>query len=157
MDSVDLKLIAKAEKGLPLTSNPFSQIATEIGITPQEAIERIKKLREAGVIRRFGVSLKPNSVGYKANAIVAWNVPQERVEELGAYFASYKDISHCYEREVVAGRWEYNLYTVIHARERRAVEDLVKLLSVIVGLTDYVVIFSIENLKKQPKEENKKC
>ncbi len=157
MDSVDQKLLVQTEKGLPLASEPFSQIAAETGITPQEAIERLKRLLKAGVIRRFGVSLRPNSVGYCANAVVAWKVPAERVEELGAYFAGYKDISHCYEREVIVGKWEYNIYTVIHGRERQAVEDLVKLLSLIVGVTDYVVIFSTKNLKIQPSEEKLQC
>jgi len=157
MDSVDQKLVAKAEKGLPLLSEPFSQIAAEVGITPQEALQRLKQLCEKGVIRRFGVSLRPISVGYAANAVVAWKVPEERVCELGAYFAGYKDISHCYEREVAAGRWEYNLYTVIHGRERTAVEDLVKLLALIVGITDYVVLFSTKNLKNPSLEENGQC
>jgi len=156
MDSIDRKLVAQAEKGLPVLSEPFNQIAAETGITPQQAIQRLKQLREEGVIRRFGVSLRPISIGYAANAVVAWKVPEERVCELGAYFAGYKDISHCYEREVVAGRWEYNLYTVIHGRERTAVEELVKLLALVVGIADYVVLFSTKNLKNSV-EEKRQC
>ncbi len=157
MDSVDRKLIAEAEKGLLFTPEPFSQIAAAVGISTQEAIKRLKRLQEEGIIRRFGISLKPNDVGFNANAMVAWRVPANRVEEVGAYFASYKDISHVYERETVLGKWEYNLYTVIHAKERQTVEALVKLLSGVVGIDSYVIIFSTKNLKTQQKKEIKQC
>ncbi len=156
MDLTDQKLIFEAEKGLLLTPHPFTQIATTLGITPQEVIKRLQKLKEQGVIRRFGVSLRPNDVGYNANGLVAWKVPQGRIQEIGIYLAGYKDISHCYERGTVAGKWEYNLYTVIHAHKREAIEQLVKLLSSLTGLKDYVIIYSTRNLKTK-HEETKKC
>jgi DNA-binding Lrp family transcriptional regulator len=152
MDSVDRKLIVEAEKGLPLTSEPFSTLAAKVGVTPQEAISRLQKLRTEGVIRRFGVSLKPNSIGFNANALVAWKVPVDRVLEVAQYFSGCSQISHCYERETVTGRWEYNIYTVLHAHERRTVEQLIKQLSNETSLTDFLVLYSIRNLKNKPKE-----
>jgi siroheme decarboxylase len=157
MDSVDRKLVFEAEKGLLLTAQPFDEIASKIGITTQEVIERLKKLQENGVIRRFGISLKPNSVGYLANALVAWKVPQSRVQEVGVYFSGFNDISHCYERETVAGLWEYNIYTVIHAHDRDAVEELVTLLSSITSIAEYLIIYSKRNLKTLMGKEMAKC
>ncbi len=157
MDSVDRKLVFEAEKGLLLTAQPFDEIASKIGITTQEVIERLKKLQENGVIRRFGISLKPNSVGYLANALVAWKVPQSRVQEVGVYFSGFSDISHCYERETVMGLWDYNIYTVIHAHDRDSVIELVKLLSSITSLTEYLIIYSKRNLKTPKIKEITKC
>jgi DNA-binding Lrp family transcriptional regulator len=157
MDAVDQKLIVEAEKGLPLIPQPFHAIAAQIGITPQEVLVRLQRLQKDGVIRRFGLSLKPNDVGYNANALVAWRVPQERIQEVGVYFSGYNDISHCYERETIAGKWEYNIYTVIHAHERQAIEQLVGLLSDITGLSDYLILYSTRNLKNKPVQETEKC
>ncbi|MGD6850824.1 MAG: Lrp/AsnC family transcriptional regulator [Candidatus Bathyarchaeia archaeon] len=157
MDAVDRKLVFEAEKGLLLTAQPFDEIASKIGIPTQEVIERLKKLQESGVIRRFGVSLRPSSIGYCANALVAWKVPQSRVQEVGAYFAGFNDISHCYERETVTGLWDYNIYTVIHGADRGTVEELVKLLSSITSLTEYLIIYSKRNLKNPLGKEITKC
>ncbi len=147
MDAIDRKILAESEKGLLLTPEPFQEIAAQVGITSKEVIERLKKLQETGVIRRFGLSFKPNGIGYLANALVAWKVPQHRVQEIGKLFSKYTEISHCYERESVAGKWEYNIYTVMHAHERKTIEQLTEQLSTATGLEDYLILFSIRNLK----------
>jgi siroheme decarboxylase len=154
MDAIDHKLIVEAEKGLPITPQLFDQIAASIGITPQEVIARLQKLQESGVIRRFGASLKPNGVGYSANALVAWKVPENRMQGVSRYFCERKEVSHCYERETVPGEWEYNLYTVMHAPQRSTIEKMVKQFSDETSLNHYVILYSTRNLKLK---ENTKC
>lgn len=153
MDAIDRKILLEAEKGLQLTPEPFKEIAAQVGITPKEVIERLKRLQETGVIRRFGASLKPNSVGFFANALVAWKVPQSRVEEVGRLFSEYDEISHCYEREPVAGKWEYNIYTVMHAHERETIQMLANQLSTATGLEEYSILYSKRNLKTLQAKE----
>jgi DNA-binding Lrp family transcriptional regulator len=152
MDQIDHELLMKTSKGLPLTSEPFKEIADEMGITTQEAISRLVKLREEGVIRRFGVSIKPNDVGLVANALVAWKVPETRMQEVGSLLAQRAEVTHCYERYPAAGRWEYNLYTVMHAPKREAIQQLVAQLAQTTGIGDYVILFSVRDLKEAPKE-----
>jgi siroheme decarboxylase len=154
MDAIDHKLIVEVEKGLPLTVEPFSRIAEKIGVSPQEVIVRLQKLQENGVIRRFGVSVKPNGVGYSANALVAWKVPQSRVSEISKYFSGLEAVSHCYERESGTLQWGYNLYIVMHAHERRTIEESVKKLAEATNLNEYIVLYSKRNLKLK---ETKKC
>lgn len=148
MDEVDCKILFETNKGLLLTSEPFNEIATQLGITPQEVIARLVKLRESGVIRRFGASIKPNALGFSANALVAWKVPKNRVQEVGSCLSKFKEVTHCYERKVIAGKWEYNLYTVMHAREREAIEYLVNNLSEATAINDYLILYSTRDLKK---------
>jgi DNA-binding Lrp family transcriptional regulator len=131
-------------------------MAAQNGITPQEVISRLQRLQETGVIRRFGVSLKPSGVGFSANALVAWKVPENRIQEAAAFFSKRQEVSHCYERETVEG-WEYNIYTVMHAHERSIVEELVKQFSDATELTDYLILYSTRNLKTNQPEETKKC
>jgi siroheme decarboxylase len=157
MDAIDRKILLETEKGLQLTPEPFKEIAVQVGITPKEVIERLKRLQETGIIRRFGASLKPNSVGFLANALVAWKVPQSRVEEVGRFFSEYDEISHCYEREPIAGKWEYNIYTVMHAHERETIQQLVKQLSTATALEEYSILYSKRNLKTLQTKEIQKC
>ncbi|HSV48891.1 MAG TPA: AsnC family transcriptional regulator [Candidatus Acidoferrales bacterium] len=147
MDKIDRKLIAETEKGIPITPQPFEEIAKDLGITPQEVIIRLQELKKSGVIRRFGVSVKPDSVGYSANALVAWKVPKERIAKVSQYFCKCKEISHCYERETVFGKWEYNFYTVMHAQERSMVQEMVRHFAAETSLSEYAILFSTRNLK----------
>jgi len=148
MDEIDSKILFETNKGLLLTPKPFNQIAAQLGITPQEVIARLVKLRESGVIRRFGASIKPCDLGFSANALVAWKVPENRVQEVGSCLSKFSEVTHCYERKAIAGKWEYNLYTVMHARKREAIEQLVNKLSEATAVNDYQILYSTRDLKK---------
>lgn len=148
MDETDRELLAGMEKGIALTTEPFNQIALQLGITQEEVITRLTKLKEKGVIRRFGASIKPNNIGFSANALVAWKVPENRVQDVGAYLSKFQEISHCYERKIVYGRWEYNLYTVMHAREREGIQRIVNQISVGMAINEYKILYSTRDLKR---------
>ncbi len=166
MDEIDQKLLARIEKGIPLIPEPFYEVAHELGITQKEVIARLNSLKKEGVIRKFGASIKPNNVGFSANALVAWKVPSHRIEEVGSQLSKLSGISHCYERRPIRGRWEYNLYTVMHARERGCIQDTVNQISVGMAISEYKILYSTRDLKRmkfcsgnldtiQSKETNK--
>ena len=148
MDEIDRKLLAGMEKGIALTTEPFNEIALQLGITTKEVITRLTKLKDQSVIRRFGASIKPNNIGFSANALVAWKVPENRVQEIGDYLSKYQEISHCYERKTVDGRWEYNLYTVMHAREREVIQRMVEEVSGGIAINEYKILYSTRDLKR---------
>ena len=148
MDEINLKLLAQVGKGIALKPEPFNEIARELGITQKEIIERLTLLKEEGVIRKFGATIKPNTVGFSANALVAWKVPADRIREVGTQLSKLTDISHCNERKPVQGRWEFNLYIVMHATERVAIERMVKQISVMMELNEYKILYSTRDLKR---------
>ena len=148
MDEIDRKLLVGMEKGIALTTEPFNEIALQLGITTKEVITRLTKLKDQSVIRRFGASIKPNNIGFSANALVAWKVPENRVQEIGDYLSKYQEISHCYERKTVDGRWDYNLYTVIHAREREVIQRMVEEVSEGIAINEYKILYSTRDLKR---------
>jgi DNA-binding Lrp family transcriptional regulator len=148
MDEIDSKILLETNKGLLLTPEPFNEIAVQLGIPQKEVIARLVKLRESGVIRRFGALIKPNDLGFSANALVAWRVPENRVQEVGSRLAKISEVTHCYERVTVDGKWEYNLYTVLHARERGTLEQFVKYLSEANAVNDYLILYSTRDLKR---------
>ncbi|MDR0797586.1 MAG: Lrp/AsnC family transcriptional regulator [Nitrososphaerota archaeon] len=153
MDKIDELLLSELARGLSLTLQPFNEVAVKLGISVDEVLLRLSNLQRTGVIRRFGATLKPNTIGFTANAVVAWNVLSERVSEVGTYFSSFREVTHCYERSSVEGCWNYNMYTVMHAQSRQIVEQMVKILAETVGIHDYVILYSKRDLKTVKNKE----
>lgn len=148
MDEIDRKLLVESNMQATIAAEPFREIAAQVALTPDEVISRLKKLQKNGVIRRFGAKIKPRDIGLRANAMVAWKVPDYCVQEVGAFLSKLKEVTHCYEREIVLGKWEYNLYTVLHSSKTASIEATVRKLSQALGIKEYLILFSKTNLKK---------
>jgi len=120
-DETDRRLLAAIQDGLPLAPRPYALIGARIGLGETEVMERIARLQDYGVIRRFGVVVRHHELGYSANAMVVWDVPDEQVAELGRCLASFEFITLCYRRPRRFPVWRYNLYCMIHGRNREEV------------------------------------
>lgn len=118
LDEADRQLLAAIQPGLPLVPRPYADIGAHVGLAEAEVIARLARLREAGVIRRFGVVVRHHEVGYGANAMVVWDVPDGRVSELGRCLAGFDFITLCYRRPRRLPQWRYNLYCMIHGQNR---------------------------------------
>ena len=100
------------------------------------------------MIKRIGSSVNQRKLGIVANAVVAWKVSDNLVEETGKKLSSYDEVTHCYERRTVPGVWEYNMFTVLHGYDRPSVEACAQRLSDTTGIDDYRVIFSTKQFKR---------
>lgn len=140
------ELLKKLPSDFPLIKNPYKEIATGIGINEDDLIERLKKLKNEGVIRRIAAILYHRKASYTHNAMVVWNV-ETNVAEAGEMMASFPEVSHCYERDR-GGHWDYNLYTMIHGRSMKECKDIVRHISEKIGLNDYLMFFSKREFKK---------
>lgn len=147
MDKTDIQLLKLTQDGISIESEPFKKIAGELGISEDEILDRMEKLIQEGVIRRFGASIGHRAIGITANAMCTWNVPDERVEEVGAIMAGFPEVTHCYERPRYPD-WEYNLFTMIHAYSREECENIAKQISVETGISGYSILFSEKEFKK---------
>jgi DNA-binding Lrp family transcriptional regulator len=147
MDKTDRLLLKSTQDGIPIVSEPFLEISKEIGIPEDEVITRLERLVKNGVIRRFGASIGHRSIGITANAMCTWNVPDERVEEVGAIMAGFPEVTHCYERPRFPG-WKYNLFTMVHAYSREECEKIAREISIATGIKDYGILFSEREFKK---------
>ncbi|MEK6551507.1 MAG: AsnC family transcriptional regulator [Pseudomonadota bacterium] len=121
LDDADRRLLAAIQPGLPLVTRPYADIGTRIGLSEHEVIARLRRLGEAGVIRRLGVVVRHHEVGYGANAMVVWDVPDEQVREMGRCLAGFDFITLCYRRPRHLPQWRYNLYCMIHGKSREEV------------------------------------
>ena len=111
-------------------------------------ISRLRSLHRSGIIRRIGISVNQRKLGITANALVAWKIPGEAVERAGPLLSSFPEISHCYERSIVPGRWEYNMFTVIHGQDRQSVNTRAETIADTLGLRTYLVLFSTDQFKR---------
>lgn len=142
----DILRIVQAD--LPDSLTPYADIAREVCTSEEAVLELLRSLKEEGVIRRFGASIKHQRTGWNVNAMVAWIVERERVEEVGTKASEHDHVSHCYYRPSSAEDWPYELYTMVHARSNEECTKVIEELRAMTGLGDYLVLTSIRELKK---------
>lgn len=147
MDAIDLMILKNLKNGIPLVDEPYKEVAERIGVGQQEIVDRLSRMKEENILRRFAASLDQFSLGINANAVVAWEVPHDQIEKVARELVESDLFSHCYQRGIVPGVWEYNLYTVIHGRDRRSILESMDSLSQEIGVDKYGVFFSVKDLK----------
>jgi len=150
MNDRDQYLLQRLQRGIPLVEEPYREIAEELGISEAEVISRLRSLLSLGVIRRLAVRVDHRKAGILVNAMVAWRVPPGGVVEVAEVMARSAEVTHCYERTPIPGRWDYNLYIVLHGRRREEIDRSVDHLSRTTGITDYAVLISTRELKRAP-------
>ncbi len=150
-DQVDKDIIKMIQTDIPVSERPYKALADMINISEQEIVERIKMMQEQGVIRRMGAVLRHQRAGYTVNAMVAWKTDSIDADQAGEIMAGYKEVSHCYFREVPES-FPYPLFTMIHARTEEQLKRLIDNIAISTGLYDYLVIKSKQELKKTSME-----
>jgi DNA-binding Lrp family transcriptional regulator len=150
IDRRERMVLHALQEGLPLVEDPFGEMAQRIGMEREDLLRRIQSLLDRGVIRRFGARINQRALGIGVNAMVAWKVPAERIEEVGRIMAEHPEVTHCYERAVVPHRWEYNLYTVLHGYDEDAVFRYIHELSTSTGLSENTILLSTAEFKRAP-------
>ncbi len=128
-------------KGIPLVPEPFKIIAEELSLTEEKVLSTIQTLLEKKTIRRLGATIRHNKAGYSANALVAWRVPEERVEEVGTLLSQNPFVSHCYLRPPLPD-WNYNVYTMFHAKDKQSLLELIKAAAKEINIDEYEVLFT---------------
>lgn len=147
----DKELIRYIQSDLPYDNRPFMVIAEKLGWKEDEVLNRIKEWIDQGVIKRFGALVKHQNLGFRGNAMVAWSVPSSDVERTGKQMATYPFISHCYERPATQG-WPYNIYTMIHALDKKDLESFVRKVAKDTGIGEYRILYSVKEWKKKSME-----
>ncbi len=147
LSKTEQKVIAAIQGDMPVTARPYQELAERIGMSESAFLEVLGALRDRDIIRRFGATLRHQKSGYAANAMGAWQVPEDRIEAVGERMAACRQISHCYRRNP-NGDWPYNLYTMIHAESPEACWEIAREMSRHTGVEDYTLLFSLRELKK---------
>ena len=129
-------LIALIGEGLPLVSKPYAELATRLGCSEARVIEGIRRLEMRGDLKRFGVVVRHRKLGYRANGMVVWDIPDAEVAEAGRRIGAYDFVTLCYRRPRRPPAWRYNLFSMIHGRDRDTVVAQVERIASECGLED---------------------
>jgi len=147
IDKIDIKIIKIIQENKDVSIDPFAEISEIIGIPEDEVIQRIKKMKEKGVIRRFGAVLRHQKAGLTANGMIVWDVPDEKAEEVGKIFAQFREVSHCYERPRQK-HWNYNIFTMVHGKSKEECKKIAEKLAKAADIHKYDILFSTKEFKK---------
>jgi DNA-binding Lrp family transcriptional regulator len=145
--SVEKRIIHDLQKDLPVVRRPFAVVAERLGVSEDELLEKVREFAAEGLIRRFGATLRHHHSGFAANAMVVWEVEPELLAETGAVFASFREVSHCYQRPALAD-WPYRLFTMIHGKSQEECREIAKRMAEKTGATSYGLLFTVEEFKK---------
>ena len=147
LTELEKKIIASLQEDIEITERPYLGIARKLEISEQVLLETLQGLCDRGIIRRYGATLRHQKTGFTANAMAAWQVAEERIDDVGSKMASFREVSHCYRRNPT-DRWPYNLYTMIHASDEDACRQTAQNMSEATTVDTYTLLFSRKELKK---------
>jgi siroheme decarboxylase len=150
MDTVDRRIVLATQAGLPRVSRPYHVIAEQLGISADEVMACLRRMLETGVIRRIGAVPNHYALGYRANGMSVWDVPDERIRASGQKIGALDFVSHCYHRPRHLPEWPYNLFAMVHGRDRAEVEAKVAQIAALLDEADrgHTVLYSTRILKK---------
>lgn len=150
IDAVDRTIIVATQQGLPLVARPYHAIAAQLGMDADEVMARMRRLLDLGVIRRIGVVPNHYAIGYRANGMTVWDVPDAEVDALGERVGRLAFVTHCYCRPRRLPQWPYNLFAMVHGHSRDDVADQINQIKDVLGdhVRQHDVLFSTRILKK---------
>lgn len=150
LDAIDRKLINATQAGLPVEHLPYKNIADILGITQDEVIQRLQNMLFSGIIRRIGAVPNHYRLGLTANGMTVWNVPDNKIEELGELVGQLDFVSHCYQRPRHLPVWPYNLFAMVHGHNEDEVKNKVKKIEILLAenCSSYETLLSSAILKK---------
>lgn len=150
-DAEDRRLLAALEDGLPLETRPYRTLARRLGMEEGALLSRLADLIDDGIVSRFGLVVRHRKLGFTANAMVVWDIPEDRVDGVGELFAAQPFVTLCYRRPRRRPRWPYNLFCMVHGRARQPVLDQIETLNRLAGTGDrpQAVLFSLRCFKQR--------
>jgi DNA-binding Lrp family transcriptional regulator len=150
LDELDRCLVVATQAGLPLVPQPYHQLAAELGIPVAVLQKRLAALLAAGAIRRIGAVPNHYALGYRHNGMTVWDVDDEHVDALGERVGALACVTHCYRRPRHLPDWPYNLFAMVHGRERAEAEAGIARIAALLGAAcrAHAVLYSSRILKK---------
>lgn len=143
----DKEFIRQLQKDLEVTDRPFLSAAQSLGMTEEQVFEKLRYYEKIGVMRRYAAILRHRDVGFVANGMIVWRVPEQQIEQVGEILGAFPQISHCYQRPVYAD-WPYNVFSMVHCKSIAEAESMAKDIQSHIKVDDYRILFSSREFKK---------
>ncbi len=147
LSPLHLRVIALAQNDIPITPEPFKKIVEELAISYEKFFSILTELKEAGVMRRFAAILNHRNAGFNANAMVVWDIDEQKGEEMGRRAAAFSAVSHCYLRPKYTN-WPYNLFTMVHGKTTEETNMIIKEMALEIEHFSRRPLYSTREFKK---------
>ena len=147
LSELDLAVITTLQGDMPVVPEPYGPCAAELGIPQPRLLEQLESMRERRILRRVAAILFHRRAGFSANGMGVWRVPDERIAELGPRMASYRGISHCYQRPTYED-WPYSVFTMAHGRSKEECDAILDSIAADTGIEDRTTLYSSTEFKK---------
>lgn len=146
---LEKKILGAIQYGMPMSLSPYRDLAAKIEMTPEQLLGTLRNWKTDKRIRRLGAIVNHFQMGHGVGAMVVWNVPEERIQEIGDLFASFPKVSHAYQRPSKE-QWPYNMYTMVHATCKEELQETIQTMSQQSGVTEFRDLKTVRELKKVP-------
>jgi siroheme decarboxylase len=147
LSDLDLAMIRALQGDMPIVPEPYAPAAEEIGIPVARMLEHLESMKERRALRRVAAILFHRRAGFSANGMGVWNIPEERVMELAPRMASFRGISHCYQRPTYED-WPYSVFTMAHGRSKEECDAILDSIAADTGIEDRRTLYSSTEFKK---------
>lgn len=150
LGELDHRVLAASLRGLPLVEAPYAALALELGVEEQEVLDSLTRLDSGGILKRFGLVVHHRELGFRANGMCVFDVPEERVAAAAAALRALPFVTLCYRRLRRPPDWPYNLFCMIHGTDRAEVEGQYAAARAAAGLEDVpsAILFSRRRFKQ---------
>ncbi|HUR87163.1 MAG TPA: Lrp/AsnC family transcriptional regulator [Solirubrobacteraceae bacterium] len=146
-DEFDRDVIRATQGDMPVVPEPYAPAAAKLGIGVTELLEHLDGMKQRGILRRVAAILYHRRAGFSANGMGVWKVPEEQIEELGPRMASFRGISHCYQRPTYED-WPYSVFTMAHGRSKEECDAILDAIADEFGIAERATLYSSTEFKK---------
>lgn len=146
-DGEEKRLIAALQPGLELLPRPFRHLGETVFMEEEEVLARISGWVDEGLVKRFGIVVRHHELGFRANAMVVFDLPDTGVDAVGTRLAAEPGVTLCYRRRRKLPDWPYNLYCMVHGRSREEARPVIERLAALAG-SEPTVLFSTRRFKQ---------
>ena len=147
LDTCDKGLLKEIQQPLPLVPRPWDEIGRRLGISGEEVVQRVHRLKQSGIIRRISGALHHRQAGYSANGMACFQIAEGGEDEAGRLAAAFPEVSHCYLREVPE-RLGFPLFAMIHAKDKQSCRQIAARIAEAIAAQDFKILFSTKEYKK---------
>lgn len=148
LTELDKDFIRELQKDLEIIPEPFVKSAEKLSISTEELFDKAREFEKDGIMRRYAAILRHRDAGFTANGMIVWKVPDNIIDKIGFKLATFSQVSHCYRRPTYPD-WEFNLFSMIHARSFDSAEKIAKEISNTIRIYNYKILFSSREFKKE--------
>jgi len=146
-DEFDVAVIRATQGDLPVVAEPYAPAAARLGVTEAALLEHMAGMRERGILRRVAAILFHRRAGFSANGMGVWKVPDEQIAEFGPRMASFRGISHCYQRPTYED-WPYSIFTMAHGRSKEECDAILEAIAGEFDISERATLYSSTEFKK---------